>query len=87
MAVTFELPPNVEARLRAEMVDLDEVAKLGLAVEAYRNAKLTLGQFADLLGVSQYAADGILKDRGVTSSPSEEELAAERDTLRRLIGT
>jgi predicted HTH domain antitoxin len=86
MAVTIELPPNVEARLRAEMVDLDEVAKLGLAVEAYRNAKLTLGQFADLLGVSQYAADGILKERGATSSLSEEELAAERDMLQRLIG-
>jgi predicted HTH domain antitoxin len=87
MAVTIELPPNVEARLRAELADLDEVAKLGLAVEAYRNAKLTLGQFADLLGVSQYAADGILKERGVSNSPSEEELAAERDALQRLIGT
>ena len=41
------------------------MAKLGLAVEAYRNMKLSLGQFADLLGVSQYEADGILKDRNV----------------------
>jgi predicted HTH domain antitoxin len=87
VTVSIELPPNVEARLRAELVDLDEVAKLGLAVEAYRNANLTLGQFADLLGISQYAADGMLKERGVISSPSDEEMAVERDALQRLIGS
>ena len=87
MAVTIDLPPNVEARLRAELADLDEVAKLGFAVEAYRNAKLSLGQFAELLGISQYAADGILKERGVTLSLNEDDLTAERDALRRLIGS
>jgi predicted HTH domain antitoxin len=87
MAISIELPPNVEARLRAELADLDEVAKLGLAVEAYRGDKLSLGQFAELLGISQYEADGILKERGVTLSLSEAELSAERDALQRLIGS
>ena len=87
MAISIELPPNVEARLRAELADLDEVAKLGLAVEAYRSTKLSLGQFAELLGISQYEADGILKERGVTLSLSEAELTAERDALQRLIGS
>jgi predicted HTH domain antitoxin len=68
------------------MADLDEVAKLGLAVEAFRNGMLSLGQFAELLGVSQYAADGILKERGVTLLASEEELATEREAMQRLIG-
>lgn len=86
MSITISLPQDVEARLRAEVDNLDEVAKLGLAVEAYRNMKLSLGQFADLLGVSQYEADGILKDRNVALVPSEAELAAEREALQRLLG-
>lgn len=49
--------------------------------------KLSLGQFADLLGISQYEADGILKARNVSLAPSETELAAEREALRRLLGT
>lgn len=87
MAVTIELPPNIESRLRAEMADLDDIAKLGLAVEAFRNGKLSVGQFAELLGVSQYAADGLLKERGVILPMSEDELAGERQALERLIGS
>ena len=87
MSITISLPKDVEAQLRAEVDNLDEVAKLGLAVEAYRNMKLSLGQFADLLGVSQYEADGILKDRNVAIAVSEADLATERETLRRLLGT
>ena len=87
MAVTIELPPNVESRLRAELANLDDVAKLGLAVEAFRNGKLSVGQFAELLGISQYAADGILKERGILFSDNEDELTAEREALERLIGS
>lgn len=82
MSITITLPHDVEARLRAEFANLDDVAKLGLAVEAYRNMKLSLGQFAELLGVSQYEADGILKDRQVVLPLSEAELATERDALQ-----
>lgn len=87
MTISIDLPPNIEARLRAEFLNLDEVAKLGLAIEAYREAKLSLGQFAELLGISQYEADGVLKRRGVMLDLTEAELATERETLRRLIGS
>ena len=87
MAVTIELPPNVESRLRAELANLDDVAKLGLAVEAFRNGKLSVGQFAELLGINQYAADGILKERGILFADNEDELTAEREALERLIGS
>ncbi len=86
MAVTINLPPLVEDRLRERLGDLDAVAKLGLAIEAYRSAELSLGQFADLLGISQNEADGLLKQRGVMLEYSAEELAAERAELERLLG-
>lgn len=86
MAISIELPPNVEAQLRSQLANVDEVARLGLAIEAFRAAKLSLGQFAELLGVSQYAAEGLLKERGISLDFTETELAAERDALRRLSG-
>jgi predicted HTH domain antitoxin len=87
VAITIELSPAVEAKLRAGIVDLNGTAKLGLAVEAYRSGTLTLGQFAELLGVSQYEADGILKARGVLLELDDEQLAEERATLARLLGS
>jgi predicted HTH domain antitoxin len=87
MAITIDLSPAVEAQLRAGIVDLDAAAKLGLAVEAYRSGTLTLGQFAELLGVTQYEADGILKERGVMLDLDAEQLAEERETLARLLGS
>ena len=85
MAITIDLSPGVEAQLRASMEDIDAVAKLGLAIEAYRSAKLSLGQFAELLGISQYEADGVLKERGVMLEMSSAELAAERRILDQLL--
>lgn len=87
MAITIELSPSIEAKLRAGMSDLDAAAKLGLAVEAYRNGTLTLGQFAELIDVSQYEADGILKERGIMLDISSEQLAQEREALARLLGS
>lgn len=85
MAINIDLPPNVEAQLRASLSNVDAVAKLGLALEAFRSGELSLGQFAELLGVSQYEADGILKERGMLIELSAEELAEERDALVRLL--
>ena len=87
MAITIDLSPAVEAQLRAGLVDLDAAAKLGLAVEAYRSGTLTLGQFAELLGVSQYEADAVLKERGIVLDLDAEQLAEERETLARLLGS
>ncbi|QDU87838.1 hypothetical protein Pla175_12050 [Pirellulimonas nuda] len=86
MAITFELPPQVDDRLRKRFGDLDAMAKLGLAIEAYRAAELSLGQFADLLGIGHYEADGLLKQRRVMLEFSSEELAAARAAVERLLG-
>jgi predicted HTH domain antitoxin len=87
MAITIDLSPGVEAQLRASMEDIDAVAKLGLAIEAYRSGKLSLGQFAELLGISQYEADGVLKERGVMLEMSSAELAEERRILDQLLAS
>jgi len=83
MTISFQLPPEIEKSLRRDVVDLDEVAKQALAIEAVRSGKLSLGQFAKVLGLSTYEADGVLKQRGVLLDLSDAEAQQERDTLRR----
>ena len=68
MTISFQLPAEIEKSLRRELVDLDQVAKQALAVEAFRSGKLSLGQFAEILGLSSYEADGFLKQRGCHST-------------------
>ena len=41
MAVTIQLPPDVEQRLRAETPNLDAEAKEAMLVELYRQDKLS----------------------------------------------
>lgn len=85
MSISFELPVSIEDQLRRELGDLDKVAKEALLVEAIRADKLTLGQFAQLLGMSQYEADGLLKSKGVLLDLPDDEYQAELDAARRLL--
>jgi hypothetical protein len=61
MAVTIELPVDVEQRLRAESPNLDAEAKESLLVELYRQEKLTRFELALALSVDRFEADAILK--------------------------
>ncbi len=66
MAIAFTLPEDIEKHLQAEIgPNLSEAAKVALAVELYRESKLSLGQVAEMLGLSVYQADGLLKQHGV----------------------
>jgi predicted HTH domain antitoxin len=86
MSITFEIPDWVEATLRREWGDLDRAAKEAFSVEAFRAGKLSLGQFAELMGMGTYEADGYLKAHGVFLDLSEAELAEEREMLGKISG-
>jgi predicted HTH domain antitoxin len=86
MSVSIELPVGLERKLRQEMGDLEQAAKEALAVEAYRTSKLSLGQFAELLDLSIFQADSLLKQRGILLEYSDAELDAERQTLLKIVG-
>ncbi len=46
-------------------ITFSQTAKEALAIELYREGKLSLGQVAEMLGLSVYQADGLLKQHGV----------------------
>ena len=84
MAVTFELPSDIEKSLREELGDLDQAAKEALLVELYRQGKLTQHQLAAALGLSRLATDGLLKRHDAYLDLTAEEVAAESEALRKL---
>lgn len=82
MAVTIDLPRNVEDALRQTLPNLDEQAKEILLVTLYRGGKLTHHEFAAAMGVTRHEADGILKRHQVTEDlMTPEEFEAERAAL------
>ena len=84
MAITIELPADIEEDLRNRLGDLDAEAKEALAVELYRQRKLTLRQLSKLLGLSRFETDGVLKKHEVYYDLTAEDVAREAEELRRL---
>jgi hypothetical protein len=82
MAITFQLPPELERSLRQTLGDLDQEAKESALIELYRQRKLTHCQLSEALGLSRFQADGLLKRHHVTEALQTPEDFEEE--LRRL---
>lgn len=85
MSVMISLPENIEHQLKIEWgVDLSRRALEALAIEGYRTEALSLGQVAELLGISINDADGFLKEHGVDSLITIEDFEQGRRSLEKL---
>jgi len=77
MALTIQLPADVEQRLRAENPDLESEARETLLVELYRQDRLSHFELSQALGIDRFETDGLLKKHHVTEDlPTDEEYAA-----------
>lgn len=86
MAVSFELPPDIEQALRRQVADLDQVAKEAALVELYRRDRITAYELAQALGLSRLETEAVLKRHNVSEDlPTEQELEQDRARLRRLV--
>ena len=65
MAICFELPREIEDRIRRDGVDLNSKAREAFLVELYREEKITQHQLAQTLGLDDYETDGLLKRYGI----------------------
>lgn len=85
MQLTLNIPDDVAERLKSAGGDLSRRALEALAIEEYRNGRLTKPELRRVLGFgSRDALDGFLKSHGVFESYSLDDLARERHDLRRL---
>jgi len=85
MAVTFQLPPDVEQDLRQEWQDLDQTAKEAFVIYGYNAGRLSLGYVAHILGLdTTLQAQEWLAQRGIPLNYSQADLESDRQTLARL---
>jgi len=85
MAVTIQLPAEVEQRLRAECADLDSEGKEAMLIELYRQERLTHFELSQALGLDRFETDAVLKKHNVTEDlPTPEELEEDLRRARQL---
>jgi len=66
MAVTFDLPTDIEQNLRHVLGDLDGAAKEAALVELYRQDTLTQHELSIALGLTRLETEAVLKKHNVT---------------------
>lgn len=85
MQVTIDLPDALSAALASSDRDLPRAALEAIALEAYRERKLTTAELRQLLGFeSQYELDGFLKQHEVWLDYGWNDVEKDRETHRRL---
>ena len=85
MKVTIDIPDAVEQSLPQGLrEDAAGEAKRALAISWYREEKISIGQAAEMLGITVYEAEGLMKQRGVRAPFSEQDYEHDRQTLDRL---
>ena len=66
MAVTFQLPQDVERKLREAIGNLDQVVKEAALVELYRQDRISQHELALAMGLDRLEVEALLKDHDVT---------------------
>ena len=85
MAIAIDIPSDLEQQLRRDMSDLDQVAREAALVELYRRNKITNYQLSQLLGISRYETDGILKAHGVYLDITLEDVQREAALIEAML--
>jgi len=88
MSLTIELPADQEETLRAAFgPSLAQATREALAIEGYRQGKLSVGEVQQLLGVStRHEVELLFAARGIRMNYSGDDLDRDRQTLGRLLG-
>jgi hypothetical protein len=87
MAVTFQLPDDVERRLRSQSLDLDAEAREASVLELFRRGKLSHFELSQVLGLDRYETDAyLIRHKVYEGSLTAEDLEADRRSLERILG-
>ena len=87
MSITFQLPSELEEKLREESPDIDTEAKEAYALELFRQGKVSHFELSKLLGLDRFQTDGYLKRHNVfEGSLTMEDLQKQAGTLDRILG-
>jgi predicted HTH domain antitoxin len=86
MQVTIDIPDTIRQSLEKQFgQNLNQAAKEAMAIAWYQAEKLSIGQAAELLGLSVYEAEGFMKQHHLDATYSLEDYEHDRETLDRLL--
>lgn len=85
MAITVQLPDEIEQQLRAHFPDIERRVAEGYAVEAYRRGDLSSRQVGQLLGFADRAqTERFLSERQAFPNYGPEDFAEDIQALKDL---
>ena len=84
MAVTIELPQEIEQLLKSEWPDLPRRALEAVVLEGYRDGVISRGKVAEILGMTFSESEAFLKNHGALLRYNEEDLKKDLETLGRM---
>ena len=85
MAVSFQLPTDLEHELRSDLRDLDAEAKEALLVSLYRQGKLSHLALSQALGLDRFETEDVLRKHNVTEDLGTlEDYLSDAATLAKL---
>jgi hypothetical protein len=85
MAITIEIPVQIEQQLQGNWPNLERHALEGFVTEAFRQGKLSSHQVGQALGMtSRWQAIEFLSERGVYPGYDVDDLEQDRRTLDRI---
>ena len=86
MAITIQLPDDIEQALRRQTPNLDEAARDHFLIAQYRAGHLSTGDLADALGFeTRQQAQEWLAQRGAPLSYTMDDLDQDRATLEAFV--
>ena len=85
MSVTITMPDAIEHELQKTWGNVSRRVQEETAIAAYRESALSLGQVAQMLGLSVLQAETFLAQRGVDIPYTLEELEQDSESLRKLL--
>jgi hypothetical protein len=85
MELTVQIPDELATRMSASGGDLSRRALEALALEEFKNDRITKPELRRLLGFgTSYRLDAFLKSHGVYEDYSMEDFEQDRDALKQL---
>ncbi len=82
MIVTVELPDTIARQMHLDGPEAQRRALVTLAVEGYRAGELSRGQVSELLNLSVWETEALLKERGCGLGMTVEEFEKDSERLR-----
>jgi predicted HTH domain antitoxin len=87
MALTIQLPADVEQRLRKDSPNLDVEARETIAIDLFRKGKLSHFELSKMLGLDRSQTDAYLKQHNIVEgSLTMEDLNEQGEILDRVLG-